>query len=108
MAKDLTAALQAMTDEANGQTSRIDKALPAAKTATSIPSRTGSAFPKKTGGGGIASPLVETAFTDRNYWPVVSMTSTDGLLTWEVDPIKKVFFNDAQGNGVEIDYAQPT
>lgn len=107
MAKDLTAALQAMTEDGAGQTSRVDKSLPAVKTATSIPERTGSALPKKTGGG-IASPLVETAFTDRHYWPVVSITSTDGLLTWEVDPIKKVFFNDALGNGVEIDYAQPT
>jgi hypothetical protein len=108
MAKDLTSALQAMTEDAAGQTSRVDKSLPAVKTATSIPSRSGSAKPKTTGGAGIASPLVETAFADRNYWPTVALTSTDGLLTWEVDPIKKVCFNDALGNVVEIDYAQPT
>lgn len=108
MAKDLTAALQAMTEEAAGQTSRVDKNLPAAKVPTNIPPRTGSGNAKKGGGGGIASPLVETAFSGRQYWPTKTLTSTDGLLSWEVDPIAKVFFKDALNNDVEIDYQQPS
>lgn len=108
MAKDLTAALQAMTEDAAGQTSRVDKTLPAVKTATSIPARTGSSGPKSTGGGSIASPLTETAYASRTYHSPMTITSTDGLLTWEVDPIKQVFFTDATGNAVEIEYAAPT
>lgn len=45
MAKDLTAALQALTEQAQGQTSRVNKTLPAAKDATAIPERTGSSGP---------------------------------------------------------------
>jgi len=45
MARDLTAALQAMTEEAVGQTSRVNKKLPEAREATMIPERRGSSGP---------------------------------------------------------------
>lgn len=45
MAKDLSAALQALTEEAQGMTSRVNKRLPAAKNATEIPDRIGISGP---------------------------------------------------------------
>ena len=51
MAKDLTAALHALTVEAQGQTTRQNKALPAVKEATEIPARTGASGPVRSTGG---------------------------------------------------------
>lgn len=45
MAKDLTAALHALTEAAQGQTSRVDRSLPEAKAASAIPTRSGSSGP---------------------------------------------------------------
>jgi len=45
MAKDLTAALQALTEQAAGQTSRSDRTLPAARVPSAIPARTGASGP---------------------------------------------------------------
>lgn len=45
MAKDLTAALQALTEQAAGQTSRVDRSLPAARVPSAIPARTGASGP---------------------------------------------------------------
>lgn len=71
MAKDLTAALHGLTMEAQGQTTRQDKALPAVKEAPPIPPRSGSSGPVGTGSGG-------TGFTLNGEKTVAS---TDGLLT---------------------------
>jgi len=109
MAKDLTAALARLTEEAAGTTTLSAKALPGAKTATEIPPRVGSASPKyATGGGGIASPLTETAYANRTYHAAKTITSTDGLLTWQVDPIHHIFFTDNNNSPVEIIYKEPT
>ena len=61
MSKDLTAALDALTREAAGQTSRVDKALPAAAAAQPIPARSGTGKPAAASVW-VASdkPLVET------------------------------------------------
>lgn len=72
MAKDLTAALHALTMEAQGQTTRQDKALPAVKEATEIPVRTGASGPISAAGAG-------TGFALRGEKTVAS---TDGLLTF--------------------------
>lgn len=72
MAKDLTAALHALTEQAQGQTTRLDKALPAVKPAPGIPARTGASGPVGTGSGG-------TGFT---LGGEKTVTSTDGLLTF--------------------------
>lgn len=72
MAKDLTAALHALTVEAQGQTTRQDKVLPAAKEAPAIPERSGSSGPVGGASGGTGFAL--------NGEKTVS--STDGLLTF--------------------------
>ncbi|WP_462382321.1 hypothetical protein [Pseudomonas sp. Marseille-QA0892] len=66
------------------------------------------------GGGGIASPLKEvtkdengTQVPDREHWPNMIMTSSDGLFVFEVKPIKTWKFKDANGDAVQLQIAQP-
>lgn len=109
MSKDLTEALRQLTEDGAGQTSRVDKTLPPIAVKPDIPPRTGSSPPlgRASAGSSIASPLVETDYAARAYWASQTITSTDGLITWQVEPIKKVFFTDANSQPVEIDYAEP-
>lgn len=65
-------------------------------------------------GGGIASPLTEVVTAeggrtvpDREYWPNMIMSSSDGLRVWEVRPIKTWRFVDANGDSVVLNIAQP-
>ncbi len=109
MSKDLTAALDALTREAAGQTSRVDKSLPAAPVAPAIPARsgTGKPAPVASGTGAIASPLTETAFADRTWWASRNKTSTDGLFTLAHTPLKSIKFADANTAEVVINFADP-
>lgn len=58
-------------------------------------------------GGGIASPLTETAYGDRAYWPETVLTSSDGLLSFKVRPIKSIKQRDANNAEVIQQFAQP-
>lgn len=111
MAKDLTAALHQLTMEAAGQTTRRDKTLPAGKGTTSIPARSGAGYekiPQKATGGGVKSPLVETAYADRTWHADQNVTSTDGLIVLVVKPLKTVNLRDADDNDLVIEYKAPT
>jgi|TARA_Y100000034_G_scaffold131797_1_gene193336 hypothetical protein len=55
-------------------------------------------------GGGIASPLVEADFSDREWWPL-GIPSTDGLLYFPAP--KKITMTDANGAEVVLEYAEP-
>lgn len=57
------------------------------------------------GGGGIASPLTETSYATREYWPG-GIPSTDGLLM--LPAIKKVVMADANSAAATFEYAEPT
>lgn len=105
MAKDLTAALQALTEQAAGQTSRTDRSLPAARVPSAIPPRTGSSGPKTGGTAGIASPLTETAFGDREFY-AAGWKSSDGLFT--LPAIKKISMMDDLGRPVVLNFTEPT
>lgn len=66
--------------------------------------------PAATSSGGIASPLTEVVVDgvgDREYWPAMIQETTDGLLSFEVQPIKKWKFLDADGNPVVLNIAKP-
>ena len=104
MAKDLTAALEALSGGYSG--SRQDTRLPTPATLPDIPERTGIAAPQvvSTGTGGIASPLVETAYADRLWFSERSVVSTDGLFTMRVRPINTIKFTDANSNAVKMQY----
>lgn len=105
MAKDLTAALQALTEEARGQTTRADKTLPAVKVATAIPERSGASGPLAgAASGSIASPLSEADFGNREFHEV-GWKTTDGLVT--LPAIKKMILTDANGAIVVFNFAAP-
>ena len=108
MAKDLTEALRQLTEGGAGQTSRTDSTLPATRAAPAIPARVGSSGPKGVSGGSISSPLTETDYGARTYHDAKTITSTDGLLTWQVDPIHHIFFTDNNNSPIEIIYREPT
>lgn len=107
MAKDLTEALHALTEEARGQSSRVDVALPAGKPVSAIPERSGSALPGGGGGQGIASPLTETDYAAREWYGEKAISSTDGIFTLKIKPVKKVTMADAQGNIAVFNYKSP-
>ena len=109
MAKDLTAALAALSEQAAGSNTRSDKSLPGANPVTAIPARSGSAKPGSTGGtGSIASPLSEQPYATRTFWSDKTITSTDGLLVLKVKPIKQMTFKDANQATVVMNYSEPT
>lgn len=108
MSKDLTAALQRLTEDAQGQTTRVDKTLPAPKEASPIGARVGVSPVITNPSGGIASPLVETAYADREWHTAAVMVkSMDLLYSLMVYPIKSVKFTDANGATVVMEYKAP-
>lgn len=95
---------------------RPAKTLPEVQSRGALPAATGSADFKprattSTGGGGIASPLVEKTkvvegktLPDREYWEG-GLPSTDGLLIY---PAVKTFnLTDATGADVQLQLANP-
>ncbi|MCY1525631.1 hypothetical protein D9M68_606150 [compost metagenome] len=63
--------------------------------------------PATGGGGGIASPLTETAYADRTFWAERTILSSDGLLTFKVKPIKEITQADANDLEVKQVFADP-
>lgn len=109
MAKDLTDAWAALSEEAAGSTTRKDSALPAPKSKSAIPERSGSAKPASgSGSGSLAGPLTETAYSDRTRWANRTLTSTDGIFTWVYAPIKSAKFLDGNSSLLPINFAEPT
>jgi hypothetical protein len=106
MAKDLTEALRRLTEQAQGQTSRVDKTLPASPTATAIPPRAGTGGPPRAKSG-IASPLVETSYASRTWHDSVSVTSSDGIFVILVKPVKTIDFKDPLQSDVQIEFKAP-
>lgn len=59
-------------------------------------------------GGGVASPLTEqtsSGVANRDYWPVQMLATTDGLLVFEIHPLKTLRMKDANGADVVFNYA---
>lgn len=108
MAKDLTQALHEATLNAQGQTSRQNTKLPAAKPVSAIPARNGTGRPGGGATGSIASPLTEGLFSTRQHWPEQVISSTDGIFVIKIKPIKQMSFTDANGQPVQMLYAEPT
>ena len=107
MAKDLTAALHALTEQARGQTSRDDRSLPSAAPVSAIPARSATALPEAGRSGGIASPLVETDYADRTFHGDTTITSSDGLFALKIKPVKSIKFKDSLNHDVVIEFKAP-
>lgn len=83
-----------------------------------IPTQRGRAdFKPRTdvGGGaaGLASPLTEGetgpgAVLAREYYATSTLTSSDGILTLDVQALKKLTMRDANGEPAVFDFAEPT
>ena len=95
----------------SGATARRSGALRSVEPRGGVPSSTARVDytppPSAGGGGGIASPLTEASYAAREYWPVEVLTSSDGLLTFRVKPIKKIVQADANDAEVVQIFAQP-
>jgi len=59
-------------------------------------------------GGGIASPLTETDYAQREFHASRYFTTVDGIFVWQIDPPKKFAMRDANGEPVEQVFAEPT
>lgn len=66
--------------------------------------------PPNTGrtGGGIASPLTEQSYAEREWYAAKTLKSSDGLLTFQVQAIKQVRTTDADDVEVIMIYKEPT
>lgn len=106
MSKDLTEALRRLTEDAQAPAQPVEpmKNRSAAGAAKSAALNNNG---KPGTGGGIASPLTEVSFASRTYWADKNYTSTDGLITLVLKPIKRVSLLDANGESVLIDYKSP-
>lgn len=106
MSKDLTDALRALM-EGNASTNVVPALKPrgAAPAVTSAAPLPGAA---KGSGGGIASPLDETAYADRTWHAEKIVASTDGLFSLRIKPVASVKFKDAALADVVIQFKAPT
>ena len=59
------------------------------------------------GQAGIASPLTEPDASARVYYPVVEVTSTDGLIIVETESIQTLEMQDANGSSVTLQFGDP-
>lgn len=94
---------------------RQAKTLPRVQPVGAIPpqrSRGTYKVPASTGTAGIASPLIEGAAGEgatlaREYYAGITLTSSDGLISLDVEPLKKLTMRDANGEPVVMEFAQP-
>lgn len=98
-----------MSDRLKGDLTRIaetpDTAKPLSTATPAKPIRAATALGGVSGSGdGIASPLVETDYTLREWYEPVVVTSSDGLFTFEIKRIKSLRMDDASGRTVDFRY----
>ncbi|MDF3932154.1 hypothetical protein [Pseudomonas citronellolis] len=90
---------------------RKARSLAALEERGSRPATTGTGSftaPAATGtGGGIASPLTEASYLERTYWPDKVITSTDGLFSFKIKPIRAIRQLDANNAEVIQQFAEP-
>ena len=58
-------------------------------------------------GAGIASPLTEPDYAAREYHATVTLPTTDGVFTIEIEPLAAIELTDANSAPVRIEYAAP-
>ena len=102
-AKDLTDALNKLIK----RRSVAPAEAPAMKTRGAAPKIKASALLGGSGSGGIASPLVETAYANRTFHSTVNITSTDRLFTLKIKPVKEIKFLDSNRRPVTIEFKSP-
>lgn len=105
MSRDLTEALRQMM--AGDRNANVVPALKSRGLASAVASS--APLPSAGGGGqGIASPLTEMSYAAREFHAERNITSTDGLVTIKLKPVKSITFSDATGNSAKLIFADPT
>lgn len=102
-AKDLTEALDKLMKSGTSAPAEV----PSMNARGAAPEVKASALLGGSGSGGIASPLVETAYANRTFHATVNITSTDGLFTLKIKPVKEVKFLDSNLRPVTIEFKSP-
>lgn len=105
MSRDLTEALRAMMAEDSNT-----NVVPALKPRGAAPAAKSSALlqsppAKPSSGGGIAAPLTETSYASRLFWGQKTLSTSDGVWSVKIKPVKQVFFTDADSNPLSIIFA---
>lgn len=106
MSKDLTEALRAMM--AGDSSTNVVPALKPRGAAPAVVSAVPLPGAAKGSGGGIASPLDETAYADRTWHAEKIISSTDGLFSLRIKPVASIKFKDAAQADVVIQFKAPT
>lgn len=71
-----------------------------------VDSKVGTGTPGSDGVG-IASPLTEPDAGAREYWPEQTIQSDYALFALRIKPIKTVYMQDANGETVVLQFAEP-
>ncbi len=108
---------EAVVEDINSivQPRRLRSSLPRLQPVGAIPAQRSRADykpPASTGTAGIASPLIEGASGDgatlaREYHAGITLTSSDGLISLDVEPLKTLTMRDANGEPVVMEFAAP-
>lgn len=53
---------------------------------------------------GIASPITETKYIDREFYPTVTLTSTDGVFSFDIMRLKTLKMSDAKSRSVILKF----
>lgn len=85
---------------------RAREPLPPAAGQAAIPG-VGRGERSPAGGGGIASPLTEIDYADRQWHPEIAVASSDGVFALMIEPIKRVVFEDALGKTAVVIFQPP-
>lgn len=85
---------------------RAREPLPPAAGQAAIPG-VGRGERSPAGGGGIASPLTEIDYADRQWHPEIAVASSDGVFALMIEPIKQVTFQDAQSKTAVVIFQPP-
>lgn len=109
--EDRRASGRKMRDDmrALAENNRLERTLPVLPVRGKQPAKRGAAVwsgggvTSGGGGGGIASPLTEANYNDREYYDSVMLTS-DFLVAIEIKPLKKLTMSDADDNPAVFNY----
>ena len=103
MSKDLTEALRLLTEapiSGDKSTPLVNRGAASTVTSAVLLAAAGNKS-------GIASPLVETDYADREFHTAIMITSTDGLFTLRIKPVKKIYMTDATTSAVVLEFKSP-
>ena len=94
------------------ENNRLERTLPELPVRGKQPAKRGSAVwtggaPSSGGGGGIASPLTETSFSDRTYYDNKYIFSGDFLMGLEIRAVKDIVMKDANQASVVLTFKEP-